>query len=135
MMGNALRRNNHLQVLSLQGNAIGDAGAREILTAILDKPRPVVTSLNLSLTGLSDRGLVLLPFQRLEYLTLSHNQISDAGALDIAKACIDCTCLKWLDLSNNMLTCRGTQTLNLFLPTQDTALLCDNQSTGSNGYH
>lgn len=136
MMGNALRRNDHLQVLSLQGNAIGDAGACEILTAVLDKPHPVVTSLNLSFTGLSDRGLlVLLPFQRLEYLSLSHNQITDAGALDIAKALIGCTSLKWLDLSNNMLTCRGAKALNLFLPTEATALLCVNQSNASNGYH
>jgi NLR family CARD domain-containing protein 3 len=146
MLANVLRRNSHLQILSLQGNDVGDRGARDILGAVLDKPNPSITSLNLSHNHITDQGLSLPPqiaFTKLQNLFLSHNLITDAGALDLAKACIDSTScsLRWMDFSCNFLTERGIKALQLFLPSS-CELLSDNQleqggmksSTNGNGF-
>jgi Ran GTPase-activating protein (RanGAP) involved in mRNA processing and transport len=116
MLSNALRRNSSVQAVSLQGNDIGDVGARDICSAVLDKANPNILSLNLSGCKVTDGGLLLPPITKLESLFLSNNQISDAGALDLAKACIGCRSLQWLDCSENSLSKKGLQAIKLFAP-------------------
>jgi Leucine Rich repeat len=117
MLSNALRRNAHIQTLSLQGNSLGDAGAREIWSAVLDKSVPTVLSLNLSACNITDGGMFVPSITKLESLFLAENAITDAGALDLAKACIGCRSLGWLDCSQTEISWKGIQALKLFLPT------------------
>jgi Ran GTPase-activating protein (RanGAP) involved in mRNA processing and transport len=116
MLSNALRRNSHIQILSLQGNDLGDAGAREVWSAVLDKAVPSVLSLNLSACNITDGGMFLPAITKLESLFLADNAITDAGALDLAKACIGCRSLVWLDCSRTRISWKGIQALKLFLP-------------------
>jgi len=87
------------------------------------RPHPSLRALNVSRNGLTDQGLALCPAMvGLEELNLSHNEITDLGALDLAKACCcgatqQQNILRWLLLSHNRLTSKGIQALQLFLPT------------------
>jgi len=139
----ALRWNRNLVRVNLRGNRIGDSGLRDILDSFLadaaeetrnpSSDRPVqssLMSLNVSQNGVTDEGLT--PFLTsssllaLEELHLGQNQITDVGALDIARAiCVssryrgvaDRSCrLRWLNLSECRLTSKGIQALRLFLP-------------------
>jgi hypothetical protein len=116
MLSNALLRNSSVQVLSLQDNDIGDIGAREIWSAVLGKSNPSIFSLNLSNCKIADSGMLVPPIRKLESLFLSKNLISDAGALDLAKACIGCRSLQWLDCTENKVSWKGLQTIKLFAP-------------------
>ena len=99
----------------------------------IPQPHPSLRALNVSRNGLTDQGLALCPAMvGLEELNLSHNEITDLGALDLAKACCRCggggggassgcstpqqSNLRWLLLSHNRLTSKGIQALELFLP-------------------
>jgi Ran GTPase-activating protein (RanGAP) involved in mRNA processing and transport len=52
----------------------------------------------------------------LEELDISGNVITDRGALDLAKICMDLDRLRWLTVSGNRMTKRGVQVLSLYLP-------------------
>jgi len=92
-------------------------------------------SLNVSSCGITDHGLSLswAPLD-LEELHLGNNDITDLGALELAKSlCISSSGqqtngrgLRWLGLSGNRLTWKGIQTLKLFLPASS-VLEADNQ--------
>jgi len=60
----------------------------------------------------------MAPITRLEELHLADNNITDAGALDLAKACMDSTSIHWLTVTGNRMTWKGIQTLSLFLPNE-----------------
>jgi hypothetical protein len=87
-----------------------------MFSAVLDKANPNIISLNLSSCNVTDAGTLLPPIRKLESLFLSNNQISDTGALDIAKACIGCRSLQWLDCSENRISGKGLTTIKLFAP-------------------
>lgn len=116
MLANALRRNRTVARLNLRGNRIGDNGARELWSGILERPDCSIRALNLSKNGISDRGLLFSTFATLEELHLGENEITDFGALDIAKACIGADRLHWLNVSCNRISPKGIQALRLFVP-------------------
>ncbi|GKY99270.1 hypothetical protein MPSEU_000882100 [Mayamaea pseudoterrestris] len=110
----ALQRNVILERLNLSDNKLGDGALLELVQS---KFR--LKSLNLSRNEISDLGPASLPMLAgnvLQELYLAGNNISDAGALDFAKACIHGTHLQWISLSQNRLTYRGKRALKLFLP-------------------
>ena len=114
MLAAALQQNKSLTRLSLESNVIGDAGANAILVAALLHER--LASLNLGKNRLTDASVVNLPpIVRLQDLYLNDNDLSDMGALDLAKAVMHSESLRWLELRSNRLTTRGIAALNLFL--------------------
>jgi Ran GTPase-activating protein (RanGAP) involved in mRNA processing and transport len=116
-LANGLRRNSTLTRLDLKRNLIGDRGLRAIVTAIHDPPHPSLVSLNVGSNGISDYGLsTLTSFALLEELHLANNNITDRGALECAKACLENHRLRWLSLQGNQLSPKGIQALTLFLP-------------------
>jgi Ran GTPase-activating protein (RanGAP) involved in mRNA processing and transport len=115
-LANGLRRNSTLTRLDLKHNSIGNRGLRAIVTAIHDPPHPSLVSLNVGSNEISDYGLsTLTSFARLEELHLANNNITDHGALDLAKACLENHGLRWLSLQGNQLSPKGIQALTLFL--------------------
>lgn len=117
VLAQAMRRNETLARVNLRGNKIGDKGLQEILIALTEKPRPSLKALNVTNNEISDRGLfVQIPLAHLEELHLGKNQITDLGALDLAKACIYGQGIRWLNVAENYITCKGIQALKLFLP-------------------
>jgi Ran GTPase-activating protein (RanGAP) involved in mRNA processing and transport len=116
-LANGLRRNSTLTRLDLKRNSIGDRGLRAIITAIHDPPHRSLVSLNVGSNGISDYGLsTLTSFAVLEELHLTNNNITDRGALECAKACLENHGLRWLSLQGNQLSPKGIQALSLFLP-------------------
>ena len=127
MLSNALSRNHTLARLSLRCNRIGDKGFHYLCTAILTSEYSEETqqqreasgliSLNVGSNGITDKGLHNMPsILQLEELHLDENDISDRGALDLAKAVIGNTSLKWLNLAANAkLSWKGKETLKMFL--------------------
>ena len=113
-----LEDNISLTLLCLQSNHISDLGAKKIFAAILDPPHPKLTFLNLSNNRLTDTALEGLGrFDRLVDVLLNKNEISDRGVLDICKAVMDTTSIRYLNLKDNpQITPRGIQTLQLYLP-------------------
>lgn len=116
ILADALEKNTTITRLDLEGNRISDVGAKAIFAAVLDPPHPRLLSLNLAYNQLSDDALVLLGrLIRIEDLQLEGNEISDRGALDLAKAGMGSTSLRWLNLASNRLSFKGIQMLNLYL--------------------
>jgi len=117
ILSKAILRNKRLTRFSLESNAIGDVGARSILSVALDPPHPSLVSLNLANNQLTDEALSSLkPLTRLEELHLDGNFITDLGALDLAKSVMSSNSIQWLDLRRNRLSPKGIQALSLFLP-------------------
>ena len=117
ILSEAMAQNQQLTRVSLEDNGIGDLGARSILSAALDPPHPSLVSLNLANNQITDEAWShLAPITRLEELHLDGNSISDFGALDLAKAVMHCTTIKWINLRSNNLSPKGIAALNLFLP-------------------
>ena len=88
-LANAIRRNRTLVRVNLRGNRIGDVGVREVLGAVLvEPPHPTLKAINVSENGITDEGLHLTscPFDFVEELHLAHNEITDVGALELAKS-------------------------------------------------
>ena len=113
-----LQHNTSLKKLSLSDNRLGDKGAKAILTAALH--HPTLEYLNVSRNHMSDAALVgLSPIERLQRLLLHDNDITDAGALDLAKAAMHSQSIGWLKLTGNAgITRKGVQALQLFLPNE-----------------
>lgn len=117
LLSDAMERNTKMERLSLESNSLGDVGAKSVLSAALNPPHPSLVSLNLANNHISDEALLLLgPLTKLEELHLDCNDISDSGALDLAKSVMGSQSLRWLNLRQNLLSRKGIQALNLFLP-------------------
>ena len=119
-VASALGRNKKVERLNLSDNKLGD-GFLRALTDSLQASR-IFTSLksvNLSRTGISDHGMASFPSLgadcNLQELHLAGNDITDAGVLDLAKACIHNVSLEWVNLSRNCLSYRGKRVVRLFL--------------------
>ena len=113
-----LEDNSSLTLLCLQSNQISDLGAKKIFAAVLEPPHPTLIFLNLSNNQLTDTALEGLGrFNRLVDVILNKNNISDRGVLDLCKAVMDTTSLRYLNMRDNpQITPRGIQTLQSFLP-------------------
>jgi Ran GTPase-activating protein (RanGAP) involved in mRNA processing and transport len=118
----ALKHNSTIQRINLQGNDIGDEGFRMLWDAIR-RPHPSIISLNVSNNQLTDASVSsMYSTEDLQELYLNGNQITDKGALDLAKAIMDRTMLKILSIGNNtLMTHRGKTTLRLFAPNRFSA--------------
>ncbi|CAB9529630.1 Ribonuclease inhibitor [Seminavis robusta] len=118
----ALRHNRMLQRISLQCNSLGDEGFCLLWQAINgEEPHPSLASLNMSNNGLTDRSMEAIcksgSLGRLEALYVEKNQITDRGALDLAKALMDSKALKVLSVAQNQeITSRGQIALRAFAP-------------------
>lgn len=118
-IANALETCTTLTRLSLESNCIGDLGAKALLSVVLNPPHVALKSLNLANNQLSDQALENLgPFIKLEELHIDNNNITDYGALDIAKAVIGSNSIRWLNLSRNCISGKGLQAIKLFLRTE-----------------
>ena len=116
-LSNMLRRNRTIQRLDLKMNRIGDRGAQDLFAAISDPAHPTTYSLNLSHNQLSDHCFAgIISFEPLQEVQLGYNMITDRGALDIAKICMNSNNLKRLHVPGNHMTNKGVQALNLFIP-------------------
>jgi len=117
LLADAILQNRRLYRLSLENNRIGDLGAKALLSATLDPPHSSLMSLNLANNMITDAALDHLgPLTKLEELHLDENYISDAGALDLCKSVMNSKSMQWLNLRQNLLSPKGIQALNLFLP-------------------
>jgi Ran GTPase-activating protein (RanGAP) involved in mRNA processing and transport len=130
-LASALERNNKLQRLNLGDNALGDAVIEELARSLQARQqRSPLKSVNLSRNNITDKGLAVFPTLGanigLQELHLAGNSITDAGALDLAKAFIHNTSVRWVNLSQNRLSYRGKRALKLFLP-DDATLETDEQ--------
>lgn len=119
-LAKGLARNVHLLRLDLSDNQIGDDGAMELITTLSTRPHPSLVSINFSNNQLSDATVgSIIKIQRIEELILADNRITDFGALDLCKVFANdgrnCS-LRWLNLSGNNITSKGTQALQIFLP-------------------
>ena len=132
-IASALGRNNKLERLNLSDNKLGDAFLRA-LTDSIQELRGITSlkSLNLSRNGISDLGMASFPSLgadcTLLELHLAGNDITDAGALDLAKACIHNVSFEWVNLSRNRLSYRGKRAVKLFL-TEGAVVEADEQRT------
>lgn len=118
-LSNILRRNPKLQRMDLKKNRIGDRGAQELFGAICcaESAHQTMVSLNLSSNQLSDRSIcTLYTFEPLVEVHLGDNDITEFGALDLAKICLKSPRLRRLHIPGNRITARGVQTLNMFIP-------------------
>ena len=111
----------------LKGNRIGDEGFQELCEAV--KARPInmqqeerhtsssLISINVGENGITDAGLGNMPcISQLEELYLDGNDITDRGALDLAKAVMGNKSMRWLNLeANPRLSWKGIETLKMFL--------------------
>jgi Ran GTPase-activating protein (RanGAP) involved in mRNA processing and transport len=116
----ALADNASLLRLDLEGNSIGDLGFQEICKSVFtdSKNHPSLISLNVANNRINDAGLSHLHcITKLEDLRLDGNRITDMAALDIAKAVMGHSSLKWLCLRNTDITWKGVRALTLFLHT------------------
>jgi Ran GTPase-activating protein (RanGAP) involved in mRNA processing and transport len=98
-----------------------------------------ITALNLACNNITDVSLLgptLLSTTTnhasaaicaLEELDISNNAITDRGALDLAKICMDLERLRWLTVSGNRMTNRGVHVLNLYLPLACSRVAADGQ--------
>ncbi len=114
----ALADNTSLLRLDLEGNSIGNLGFQEICKSVFgDKTNhPSLISLNVANNRIYDTGLShLCCISKLEDLRLDGNRITDMAALDIAKAIMGHSSLKWLCLRNTDITWKGVRALKLFL--------------------
>lgn len=119
LLARALERNASVTRLSLAANRLADAGAQTIFAAVLDPPHPRLVALNVAHNHLTDAAVVLLgSLFRMQDLVLEGNDISDAGALDIAKATMGSTSLRCLDMRSNRLSSKGIQVLKLYLQSE-----------------
>ena len=120
-LSNMLRRNRTLHRLDLKMNHIKDRGAQDLLSAVTDPAHPTLYSLNLSHNQLTDCCFgAILSFEPLKEIHLGNNMITDRGALDLAKVCMNSINLSRLHVPGNFMSCKGVQALNLFIP-QDIA--------------
>jgi Ran GTPase-activating protein (RanGAP) involved in mRNA processing and transport len=115
----SLKHNSSIQRINLQGNEIGDDGFQLLWDDVIRKCHPSIISLNVSNNKLTDASMANLygNTEHLQELYLDGNQISDRGALDLAKAIMDRETLKILSVGNNpLMTHRGKNTLRFFAP-------------------
>lgn len=127
----ALQKNRTVQRINLSDNKLGDEVVGEVSRMIQNgREKSVLKSINLCRNNITDRGLASLQSLgadcALQELHLAGNSITDAGALDLAKACIKNSSLKWVNLSQNRLSYRGKRALKLFLP-EDAVFEADEQ--------
>lgn len=117
-ISNMLRRNHILERLDLRKNRIGDRGAQDLLASICDQAHPTLTSLNLSENLLTDLSLLgLLTLEPLKEIYLGNNSITDRGALDLARLCLNSSSIERLHVPGNCMTQqRGIQAILLYLP-------------------
>lgn len=120
MLSNALRRNSTLKRLNLESNRIGDAGFQALCKVIFD-PSPHepsnLISLNVAYNKITDRGLSGLPpiVGEFDELHLEGNDLTDFGALDLAKAIYDNTSLRWLNVRQTQISKKGITTLSMYM--------------------
>lgn len=132
LLADAFERNSSLTRVNLERNRISDAGAKAIFAAVLNPPHPSLVALNMAHNRLSDNALLLMgPLVRIQDLQLEGNEISDAGALDIAKAVMGSTSIQWINLSGNHLSLKGIQALRLFLRNESMLECTDQRKTES----
>ena len=119
----ALKHNSTLERINLQGNGIDDNGFQSLWEAILPKnnfPHPSLIALNMGNNKLTDVAMAIMADSgtvALRDLYLDGNQISDRGALDLAKAIMDSTTLKLLTVASNpLMTHKGKNSLRWFAP-------------------
>ncbi|KAL7555366.1 hypothetical protein ACA910_020236 [Epithemia clementina (nom. ined.)] len=111
------RRGCTIQRLDLKMNRIGDRGAKELFEAISQAEQSTTYSLNLSYNRLTDVCFgALSTFEPLKEVHLGYNMITDRGALDMAKVCMNSRNLGRLHVPGNFMTKKGVQALNLFIP-------------------
>ena len=82
-------------------------------------PHSSLVALNVSNNLLTDVAMAVMAEAgdvTLQDLYLDGNQITDRGALDLAKAIMDSTTLKMLTVARNRLTHKGKNTLRWFAP-------------------
>ena len=124
-LSRALPRHTQLSRLDLRHNRIGTPGALALLHAITEET-PRLHTLYLGRNHIGDLAVrSLTSIGHLLTLHLADNLLTDAAALDLARVCgnIGVTAssgmvheIKWLDLSQNYISQRGKQALDLFLP-------------------
>jgi len=100
-----------LKVVHLQNNKIGDKGVKSFVDALANTPNSI-PSLNLSHNHVTEAGALdiancLKASKTITSVHLAHNEISDAGAEALASALLDNASVEDLDLSNNHIGNKG----------------------------
>jgi Ran GTPase-activating protein (RanGAP) involved in mRNA processing and transport len=106
-LGTFLQDNTTLMRLTLDGNAIGNEGLKQLVMGLLHQS--VVVSLSVANCGITDA--VCIARTRLKQVNLRGNDIDDCAALDLLRSLgPDCS-VEWLCLCDNKITERGGEAL------------------------
>ena len=108
-----LRKNSVLRRLNLDRNAIGDEGMCHLLSAL---PHASLKALGVAYNGLTDAVMSRSELKSLEEISLSGNDVTDRGALQLCPHLMDASSLQWLSLYRTQVTSRGRDALRSFLP-------------------
>jgi hypothetical protein len=127
-----------LVTLTLGGNSIDDAGAKDLSAALKENSKLVTLGLennSIGAAGAKDLGAALKENSTLVTLTLYGNSICDAGAKDLSAALKENSTLVTLDLQNNSIGAAGAKDLGAALKENSTLVTLDlsNNSIGAAG--
>ena len=108
-----LRKNSVLRRLNLDRNAIGDEGMCHLLLAL---PHASLKALGVAYNALTDAVMSRSELKSLEELSLSGNDVTDRGAVQLCPHLMDGSSFQWLSLYRTQVTSRGRDALRSFLP-------------------
>jgi Ran GTPase-activating protein (RanGAP) involved in mRNA processing and transport len=114
-LGTFLQDNTTLVRLTLDGNAIGNEGFKELVKQGLLHELSVVESLSVANCGITNAVCIAKTKTRLTHVNLRGNDINDCAALDLWQSLMehhddDCS-IEWLCLCDNKITERGGKAL------------------------
>jgi Ran GTPase-activating protein (RanGAP) involved in mRNA processing and transport len=108
-----LRQNTTLRRLNLDDNRIGDDGIGELASIL---PHAKLTSLSANGNSITDSSMGSEGLSQVDELHLKNNQITDRGALDLARNLMDGGCrLTYVSLQDNRVTRKGGETIRTFM--------------------